>query len=545
MSKKPVVAPPVLVLPKSSVPVKIVKKDGNGSLITEAVQVKDKTDAVSGTTGATQQLVNLSVQQSDSNGNTGNTQKLDFLSVDEPRNEDSVNVGDGSSNDASVMEVAANEDVLSEVQNKTANDKVGDAIDAKKKLDMRKLEERSIQQARRNSMGELVRSAEPYNYWQDFNKQPFGYMTRVIGVQFNSRWNPTSAQVEQLIKKDLGFEGKEHEKVVAVGRNGKRITLTAKTKEIKREMYEILTTKFSQKYRCISFEEPETFVMMNNVPYDMPDEVVANMLTNYGDITEPMVHMKCDLGYPNLQRKVLMKLRYDLPSYLRIEGYTTQPRYDGQPSTCRLCGSRDHMAIGCELNTGFKYNAEASKGKKSGMDENMDKNDDKVVGGIDTEKIMTAVKENIGLFGDQTGSSLNEPALMNVIDQQIKRFRNKDRRDVRNPGPQHSEKHREKRSHDDEKNKGSAFIMVDGNRKRRRAGGKVKFVNKTSDKGHYSGANAKDTGSVRNKAVHDYFDGDMDTSNRFSALQDELELSSSSSDEEHRKYVRDQNSIYM
>ena len=192
-------------------------------------------------------------------------------------------------------------------------------------------------------MGELVRSAEPYNYWQDFNKQPFGYMTRVIGVQFNSRWNPTSAQVEQLIKKDLGFEGKEHEKVVAVGRNGKRITLTAKTKEIKREMYEILTTKFSQKYRCISFEEPETFVMMNNVPYDMPDEVVANMLTNYGDITEPMVHMKCDLGYPNLQRKVLMKLRYDLPSYLRIEGYTTQPRYDGQPNTCRLCGSRDHI----------------------------------------------------------------------------------------------------------------------------------------------------------------------------------------------------------
>ena len=184
----------------------------------------------------------------------------------------------------------------------------------------------------------------------------------------------------------MGFEETAKEKIVAIGRNGKRITLTARTKEIKREMFEILTTKFHQKYRCISFEEPETFVFMNNVPFDMPDHVVEGMLVKYGEVTEPMVHMKCDLGFPNLQRKVVMKLKYDLPSYLRIDGYTTQPRYDGQPSTCRLCGSRDHMAIDCQLNTRLSSNVPESHGKKS--DTGPGEHSAKKVDGVDTDKIM-------------------------------------------------------------------------------------------------------------------------------------------------------------
>ena len=57
--------------------------------------------------------------------------------------------------------------------------------------------------------------------------------------------------------------------------------------------------------------------------------------------------------------------------------------------------------------------------------------------------------------------------------------------------------------------------------------------------------NKKDIRSVKKKIGHDYYDGDLATTNKFNVLRDELRLSSSSSDEEHKQYVKDQNSIYM
>ena len=157
-------------------------------------------------------------------------------------------------------------------------------------------------------MGQLILSAEPYNYWQDFTINPIGYMTRVVGVYFTStgRWNPTSLDVKQLIEVDLGYKENAKEKITAIGRNGKRITLTAKTMEIKREIYNKLTEKFSRKYSCVSFEDPIVDVTLSYVPDDMPDNVIRKELSRYGELSDdPTVLLQCDLGFHNLQRKIV------------------------------------------------------------------------------------------------------------------------------------------------------------------------------------------------------------------------------------------------
>ena len=101
----------------------------------------------------------------------------------------------------------------------------------------KELEARCIKEGRLNAMGELVMSAEPYNYWQDFTIKPLGYMTRVVGVFFKvGRWNPTDADIEQLVSRDLGFKN-PHDKITSIGQNGKRVTLWAKDLKVKRDLY--------------------------------------------------------------------------------------------------------------------------------------------------------------------------------------------------------------------------------------------------------------------------------------------------------------------
>ena len=183
------------------------------------------------------------------------------------------------------------------------------------------LEARCIKEGRLNAMGELVMSAEPHNYWQDLTIKPMGYMTRTIGVYFNiGRWNPTDADIEQLIYRDLGYKN-PHEKITAIGQNGKRVTLWAKDMLVKKEICNILCEKFPSKYRCVPLEEPETTVTLHYVPEDMPDNIVRGELMRYGELsTEETKLLKNALGFHNLQRRLtFINLKYDLPSYLRIK----------------------------------------------------------------------------------------------------------------------------------------------------------------------------------------------------------------------------------
>ena len=510
----------------AGVPVMKINDKKDGSSVT-TIYDDGSIKTVSNSTGATQAINNLEIKDKSSGSGlaSGATQQMQGLHVDE-----------------SDIQV---DTVDNETESKIENAKVQKQLEIEKML-----EEKSIKDARKNAMGHEIRSAEPYNYFQDMTKLPFGYMTLAVGVFFNSRWNPTSIDIKNMIEVDLGFKDQSHEKIAAVGRNNKHITLTAKTKEIKREIYEILTqAKFREKYRCVSFEEPETTVMMNYVPFQMPDEVLEEMLGKYGEITEHPVHMKCDLGFPNLQRKVIMKLKYDMPSYLRVQGYTTQPRYEGQPSTCRLCGERSHMAIDCELNTRKPRNENRGNQQLSKEPEVMEAKSDGESMGIDAVKIIKAVEDNIALFGAQQGSSVGNPALLDLVNKQIKRFEECATK---------RQQERYKQLQDE-----SRFRSARNNRNRKRdrpADGQSPKGPVPSYRlplnGSGTGSNPKlprvngngkdrreENKKNRKNDDHDYYDGDKNTSNRFDVLRQDLDLSSDN--EEHRKYVQDRNSIYM
>ena len=103
------------------------------------------------------------------------------------------------------------------------------------------LEELSIKAARKNAMGDVIRSAEPYNFFQDPSQVPYGYMSLVVGVYFKTDWFPTTHHIVQLLDFELGYEKIRHDKIQAIGRNGKHITLQAKSKQIKREIVNTLT----------------------------------------------------------------------------------------------------------------------------------------------------------------------------------------------------------------------------------------------------------------------------------------------------------------
>ena len=91
------------------------------------------------------------------------------------------------------------------------------------------LEEEAIKKGRLNAMGELVKSAEPYNFWNDMETTPPMYMRRVVGVFFKSNsWTPPSDDdIENLLKVDLALDDPS-EKITSMGINGKRATLKRK-----------------------------------------------------------------------------------------------------------------------------------------------------------------------------------------------------------------------------------------------------------------------------------------------------------------------------
>ena len=443
---------------------------------------------------------------------------------------------------------------IEETANKEDDAEAQARVEAAKQNELKRLEELSIKGARKNAMGETILSAEPFNFFQDMNKKPFGYMTMVVGVLFKTGWTPSSYMIKNLIEHELGFKGDEaHDKIKAVGRNGKYITLTAKDKETKREIYRILTQpKFKNKYKCASFEEPETVVMINYVPQDLPDDELVQMLKSFGTVVEDPVRMVDDLGFHNLQRKVVMKLKYDIPSYLKIEGYMTQPRYDGQPSTCRLCGKRDHMANQCDLyrpKPGNKYNNANKKENKpkhntftgglkeveqiSEAESRPGSGDDGM--DFDVEEMKRAVDHSVQLLKEKKGPGMNaldNPAFDKMMRSHYKQLELSNMRHREN----------QKRPKDDG-NEG--FIVAGPSRKKTK---NRRFHGRPLGNASYN--LPMNSGNKFSSNQHDYWNGDIRTENRYEFLRyehsgGEYSDPPNTDDENYRNYVSQKNSVFM
>ena len=193
----------------------------------------------------------------------------------------------------------------------------------------------------------------------------------------------------------------------------KKILLTFSSKGVKREILNIVNSKFSHKYKAWTLEEDETAVTLSEVPHKMTDATLREALGKYGVLDPaPTVMHKCDLGFFNLTRSlVFTDLKYDIPSVLKIGGYSVQPRYTGQPKTCHLCNSRDHVADDCPNNTrkALKIPVRAPE-----LEQPREKSM--------VDRIAQAVEESVNNIKHQKGVSVNSPQFKEMVQKQLERF---------------------------------------------------------------------------------------------------------------------------
>ena len=90
------------------------------------------------------------------------------------------------------------------------------------------------------------------------------------------------------------------------------------------------------------------FVTIYDAPHELPDSAIEYRLRKYGRIFSSR-RGKVP-GYPDVfngLRHLRMELDSHIPCFLRFGKFQIRVKYDGQPTTCRRCNSRDHLFKDC------------------------------------------------------------------------------------------------------------------------------------------------------------------------------------------------------
>ena len=402
--------------------------------------------------------------------------------------------------------------------------------DAPKMSEKEQMERLALQYARTNAMGKIIKSAEPYGYFQDSSDVEHGLRLLDLNIVFNRcSWGVNTVDVQNLFT-DLGFD-KPLEKIQSIGRFGKRITITAANQEVKKYIVDTLTEKFRFKYKVSSFDEDEVVLNIFDVPHLMHNDRIKEMLTKYGTVGD-VIQQKDDLGFPNTVRTVVMQnLVFDIPSYIKVKGYVVQPRYPGQPRTCRKCGKRGHEGKDCPENqpVAKEGTATAANEKKKPLTKE--------------EEVIKAIAENIALLEDKHGSSVNSPKFRQMIYEETQRLtaRNNDNKKKEKKLLQmNSTKGNESDAHIVNRTgyKPSYYRDNDNFNKKR----KLEKENRNNDRWEQArrrGQRNKNNGnegqsstSRRPFTIGDFLQSAPPVSNKFNVLAHDLRLSGSSEDED-------------
>ena len=90
------------------------------------------------------------------------------------------------------------------------------------------------------------------------------------------------------------------------------------------------------------------FVTIYNTPHELPDSAIEHRLRKYGRIFSSR-RGKVP-GYPDVfngLRHLCMDVVSYIPCFLRFGKFQIRVKYNGQPTTCRRCNSRDHLFKDC------------------------------------------------------------------------------------------------------------------------------------------------------------------------------------------------------
>ena len=89
-------------------------------------------------------------------------------------------------------------------------------------------------------------------------------------------------------------------------------------------------------------------VVYIKAPYEMTDEVVTNVLLQYGTVTNirRQVHEFDNSIETGVRSCLVRNIKKPIPSYLKVGIFSLPVRYKGQEKTCKICNQQGHFGSG-------------------------------------------------------------------------------------------------------------------------------------------------------------------------------------------------------
>ena len=103
-----------------------------------------------------------------------------------------------------------------------------------------------------------------------------------------------------------------------------------------------------------------TTVIVERVPYGLPEEALSGVLSRYGEVKSmrPVTHK----GYRLSKFKIEMVRKQDIPSRINVQGNPVNVFYKTQPRSCFVCQGLGHEAKTCPRKIANKRTAPVAQG---------------------------------------------------------------------------------------------------------------------------------------------------------------------------------------
>jgi len=97
-------------------------------------------------------------------------------------------------------------------------------------------------------------------------------------------------------------------------------------------------------------DDRSTTVAVHRLPFEVPDEDLKALLSQYGEVHEISRTADNDkFGWETGSRKVKITITTSIPRALKLRGFNFSVYYKNQPTTCSICFSSAHLARVCPL----------------------------------------------------------------------------------------------------------------------------------------------------------------------------------------------------
>lgn len=162
--------------------------------------------------------------------------------------------------------------------------------------------------------------------------------------------NLTRADYVNAVFRSLGTDAKRHVKCIQMGPTGYSCRVTFKD-NAPRHQENLLAKGIHLRNNFLFFQEAQKSsfsVNVCNLPCEFSDEAVTRVFSKYGTIRKSIRVKDLD-GLETGDRRLVMELRYHIPSRIPLGKYTAAIWYYGRPECCNHCNWWGHKIQECPL----------------------------------------------------------------------------------------------------------------------------------------------------------------------------------------------------